>query len=605
MGKLEVAGPSEGAGRIVPGPNPSPEQDVESLDVWGFRDSTFRINTRGHVELTGTRYALSGHELPELLPWVAKTLGVDLDPHDTHPSRYPPSVPTSRAKPELLEELRKLLGDDAVSVEPLLRLRHGHGHTQQEMYAIKYGTLERVPDLVVFPRHEEQVAALVEAAAAHDICLIPYGGGTNVTEALRCPASDERTIVSVDMRRMNRILWIDPENHVARIEAGAVGRDIVAQLESFGFTMGHEPDSIELSTLGGWVATHASGMKKNRYGNIEELVLDVNAVTSRGLLSRSAVAPRESVGADPRRWLLGSEGTLGIITSAAVKLFPLPELQRYGSILFPSFAAGIAFMYELTREGSAPASVRLVDNLQFQFGQALKPRAESWRALRSVAERWYVTRLRGFDPDSMVACTLVFEGNASNVRAEEKSVYQIASRHGGMKAGGENGERGYQLTFGIAYIRDFVMNHHILGESFETSVPWSQVASLCENVKRRLRDEHEHRGLPGKPFVTCRITQVYETGVCVYFYFAYYHKGVDHPSAVYAELERAARDEILRSGGSLSHHHGVGKLRQGFLPEIMSPAALEWTQEMKRAIDPQNIFGCANQQPPAAGRIEP
>ena len=219
-------------------------------------------------------------------------------------------------------------------------------------------------------------------------------------------------------------------------------------------------------------------------------------------------------------------------TSAAVKLFPTPEVQRYGSIVFPSFAAGVAFMYELTREGTPPASVRLVDNLQFQFGQALKPRAAGWRALKSKAERWYVTRLRGFDPDSMVACTLVFEGSADTVRAEEKSVYRIAARHGGMKAGRENGERGYQLTFGIAYIRDFVMNHYILGESFETSVPWSQVASLCDNVKRRLHEEHEQRGLPGKPFVTCRITQVYETGVCVYFYFAYYHKGVEEPSRV-------------------------------------------------------------------------
>ena len=601
----DVGGFGGQAGRIVPRRTISQEQDVESLDVWGFRDSAFRINALGHAELTGARYALSGQQLPELLPWVRRTIGLELDPRDTHPSQYPPAVPPSRAKPELTEELRKLLGLDAVSEEPLLRLRHAHGHTQQEMYAIKYGGLERVPDLVVFPGREEQVLALVELATTHDVCLIPFGGGTNVTEALRCPAHDERTIVSVDMRRMNKILWIDPENHVARIEAGAVGRNIVAQLESFGFTMGHEPDSIELSTLGGWVATHASGMKKNRYGNIEELVLDVNVVTPRGLLSRSSVAPRESVGADPRRWLLGSEGTLGIITSAAVKIFPMPEVQRYGSIVFPSFAAGVAFMFELTREGSPPASVRLVDNLQFQFGQVLKPRTEGWRALRSRAERWFVTRLRGFDPDSMVACTLVFEGHASDVRAQEKSVYRIASRHGGMKAGSENGERGYQLTFGIAYIRDFVMNHYILGESFETSVPWSQVASLCDNVKRRLRDEHEQRGLPGKPFLTCRITQIYETGACVYFYFAYYHKGVDRPSEVYAEMERAARDEILRSGGSLSHHHGVGKLRQEFLPEIMSPAALEWTQELKRAIDPQNIFGCANQQPRGAGGIEP
>ncbi len=180
---------------------------------------------------------------------------------------------------------------------------------------------------------------------------------------------------------------------------------------------------------------------------------------------------------------------------------------------------------------------------------------------------------------------------------------RLARRHGGMGAGAENGRRGYQLTFGIAYIRDFVMRHYILGESFETSVPWSQALSLCDNVKRRIAAEHAARGLPGTPFISCRVTQVYQTGVCVYFYLAFYHKGVEQPSAVFAELERSARDEILHSGGSLSHHHGVGKLRRAFLPRIMSPAALEWAAEVKRAIDPANVFGAGNQLvagPPAA-----
>lgn len=604
MGTLE-ADLNAGAERIVPGAAPARSGDQESLDVWGFRDTAFRVSPRGHVELTGSRYALSGHELPDLLPWVRRIIDVDLDPQDTHPSHYPPDIPEPRLAPELVEELRKCLGDDAISDDPAVRLRHGHGHTQQEMYAIKYGELERVPDVVVFPEHEGQVAELARVAVRHDACLVPYGGGTNVTEALLCPADDLRSIVSVDMQRMNRIRWIDAENRMACIEAGAVGRHIAEQLAEYGFTMGHEPDSVELSTLGGWIATHASGMKKNRYGNIEDLVLDVTAVTGRGVLARASVAPRESIGADARRWLLGSEGNFGIVTSAVVKLFPLPEVQRYGSIIFRSFADGVAFLYELAQSGALPASVRLMDNLQFQFGQALKPRAVGWRAQKSRLERLYVTRVRRFDPDAMVACTLVFEGSASEVRAEESAVYRIAARHGGMKAGSENGERGYQLTFGIAYIRDFVMNHYILGESFETSVPWSRVAALCDNVKRRLRDEHAKRGLPGSPFITCRITQLYETGVCVYFYFAYYHKGVDRPSEVYAEMERAARDEILRSGGSLSHHHGIGKLRQGFLPQILSPAALEWSRELKRSVDPHNVFGCANQQPPLERRGEP
>ncbi len=581
--------------RIVPGDPPRREQDVESLDVWGFRDTGFRVLPNGSVILTGDRYPLCGAELPDLLPWTEGILGVHLDPTDTHESSYPPQIPEPRSNAGFLDEVRKVLQEDAICSEPAVRLRHGHGHTQDEMYEIKYGALERVPDLVLYPSRAQHVQALVEAAARHDVCLIPYGGGTNVTEALRCPAGEERMIASVDLSRLNRILWIDPTNRMACIEAGAVGRHIAEQLAEHGFTMGHEPDSIEFSTLGGWIATHASGMKKNRYGNIEDLVLDVTVATPKGELSRPAVAPRESVGSDVRRWIFGSEGNLGIVTQAIVKIFPLPEVQRYDAILFPSFEQGVAFMYELTREGAVPASVRLVDNLQFQLSQTLKPRRQGWKALLHRLEKLYVTRLRGFEADRMVACTLVFEGSAEEVRAQESAAQRIAKRHGGMRAGAENGKRGYQLTYGIAYIRDFVMKHHVLAESFETSVPWDRALELCQKVKQRIHREYAERGLPGGPFVTCRVTQVYDTGVCVYFYFAFYHKGVEEPNRVYAELERCARDEILRCDGSLSHHHGIGKLRQGFLPRIFSPTAREWTAELKRSVDPGNVFGGSNQ----------
>jgi alkyldihydroxyacetonephosphate synthase len=448
---------------------------------------------------------------------------------------------------------------------------------------------------VVWPASEEQVEVLVRAAQQHGVCLIPYGGGTNVTDALRCPEDEERVIACVDMARMNRVLWIDPVNQMACIQAGAVGRQIQTELAAHGFSLGHEPDSVEFSTLGGWIATFASGMKKNRYGNIEDLVLDLRAVTAQGTLGRTAVAPRESTGVDARRVLFGSEGSFGIVTSAVVKIFPLPELQKYGSILFQDFQDGVGFLDALERAGGKPASVRLVDNLQFQFSHALKPAAAGLRALRSRLERLYVTRLRGFDPGRMVACTLVFEGSREEVRAQEARTYALARQHGGLAAGAENGKRGYQLTFAIAYIRDFMMGQWILAESFETSVPWSRVLGLCHNVKQRLWQEHAKRNLPGKPFVTCRVTQLYETGVCVYFYFGYYYKGVQHPTRVYAEMEAAAREEVLRCGGSLSHHHGVGKLRQRFLPEIQSPASLESVRAAKRALDPGNVFGCGNQ----------
>ncbi len=585
-----------GSERIYPEPFRADPADQESLDVWGFRDTAFRARPDGVVELTGHRYALCGQELADLLPWVQQTIHPDVSPHDLNPSQYPPHIQPPREHPAFREEISRFLKEDQHSDDAELRLRHGHGHTQQEMYAIKYGSLPRVPDLIVYPHEEDQVAALVKAALRHEVCLIPYGGGTNVTDALRCPEQEERTIVSVDMSRMNRIRWIDPTNRMACIEAGAVGRHIAEQLAQYGFTIGHEPDSIEFSTLGGWVATHASGMKKNRYGNIEDLVLDVTVVTPRGILERSEVAPRESLGiGDARRWVYGSEGAFGIVTKAVVKIFPLPEQQVYGSIVFPDFEKGVDFLYELEREATPPASVRLVDNLQFQLSQMLKERRTGLRKLKSQLEKLFVTRIKGFDPQRMTACTLVFEGTRDEVDAQQRSVYRIAARHGGLKGGAENGERGYQLTFGIAYIRDWIMNHFLIGESFETSVPWSQVLGLCENVKRRIRDECASREIPGTPFVTCRVTQLYETGVCVYFYFAFYFKGIENPSEVYGEIEHAARDEVLRSGGSLSHHHGVGKIRRGFLPRILSPGMLAWGRQIKLGVDPTNVFGAGNQ----------
>jgi len=294
--------------------------------------------------------------------------------------------------------------------------------------------------------------------------------------------------------------------------------------------------------------------------------------------------------------MLGSEGCLGIVTSAIVKVFPLPEVQAYGSIVFPDFESGTKFLYQLQRAGNLPASVRLVDNMQFQLSQMLKPRAGGAKKLKRAVEKFFVTRVKGFDVHRMSACTLVYEGSRAEVRLQQKQTRAIARKYGGLDGGSENGKRGYALTFGIAYLRDWILNHYLIAESFETSVPWSRVSELCEGVKQRLRDEHLKRGLPGKPYITCRITQLYEAGAAVYFYFAFYFKGVPgDPSKLYAEIEHAARDEVLRRGGSLSHHHGIGKIRQGFVPRIASAGTRAFALRVKEAVDPSNVFAAENQ----------
>jgi alkyldihydroxyacetonephosphate synthase len=272
---------------------------------------------------------------------------------------------------------------------------------------------------------------------------------------------------------------------------------------------------------------------------------------------------------------------------------PLPEVAKHGSVIFREFETGVAFLRDVQRAGAAP---RASGSWTTCSSSSARRSSRANRACPAEEPAREVLRhaREALRVDRMVACTLLFEGTRAEVAAQERAVLPDRRAHGGLKGGAENGRRGYALTFAIAYIRDFMMDHHVLAESFETAVPWSQCVSLIQNVKQRLWQEHAKRGLPGRPFVSARVTQLYETGVCVYFYFAFYARGVAHASEVYAEVERAAREEILRSGGSLSHHHGVGKLRQRFLPAVLSPTALDWREGLKRAVDPDNLFGCAN-----------
>jgi len=570
------------------------ENDIESDFNWGFTDTAFEAQKNNSVILTGNRYPLSGQELPNLLPWMSEKLDMKLTYDDKNEPNYIPKIPERIINQEFELELKKIF-ENKFSIDGMIRLRRGHGHTQEEMYNVKYGIYHRIPDIVFFPKDEDDILSLINLCLKYDVVLIPYGGGTNVTQALLCPENEKRCIVSVDMKNMSKIKWIDTENRIACIEAGAAGRNILSQLKTYGFTLGHEPDSVEFSTMGGWIATNASGMKKNKYGNIEDTVLDITVITLDGKLERKQICPRESIGIEPKKWLLGSEGLLGIITSVTVKIFPLPEVQEYDSILFEDFETGVSFMKELGQSKVWPASVRLVDNTQFQFGMALKPANKGVKILKSKLEKAFVTKVKGFDPDRMVACTIVYEGSYEETEFQKNFVDDMAKRYGGMKAGSENGERGYQLTFGIAYIRDFAMQHWLLAESFETSVQWSELTSLVNNVTKRINEEHKNRNLPGKPFISARVSQVYETGATVYFYFAFYYKGVENPTHVYHEIEDAARQEILKSGGSLSHHHGIGKIRKKFLPETSTETALNWKKKMKEALDPNNNFGCDNQ----------
>lgn len=282
-----------------------------------------------------------------------------------------------------------------------------------------------------------------------------------------------------------------------------------------------------------------------------------------------------------------------MITEVIIKVRPLPQCKKYGSIAFPNFESGLQSMREVAKQRCQPASIRLMDNEQFQFGQTLRSVPGYFGLFLEGLKKMYITKIKGFDVNQMCVTTLVFEGDAKDVESQEKRIYDIAEKYGGIPAGETNGERGYMLTFVIAYIRDLALDYDIVAESFETSVAWDRTLSLCQNVKHRLKKECEAAGI-NRYLISCRVTQTYDVGSCVYFYFAFKWNGVGNPLTTYEHLEQLARDEILASGGSLSHHHGIGKLRSRWFPSQVSKLGVELYQATKRQLDPKNIFANGN-----------
>ena len=565
------------------------------LHRWGFKDSGFELTGEKTVTFSGDRYEVSGTVMPDFIPYIESVLGIDFDKKDQISPVDKKPIQPSKLSPEFFDHLKSSFDADRYTVDDMERLIHSHGQeTFKDVYKVLYNSIERTVDLVFYPESEDEVKAMVEIAVKFNICLIPYGGGTNVTRALTIPENEERSVVSVDMRRMSKIEWINKEDRRICVQSGITGGELIELLKEEGFTIGHEPDSVELSTVGGWIATNASGMKKNRYGNIEDIVENVNMVSPKGTISQINPISRGSIGFKPQNVLFGSEGNIGIITKAVLKIHQIPKQQKYNSVLFKNWSEGVSFMKALSKTNYIPASVRLVDNIQFRFGQALKPRTEGLKNLKSKIEKFFVVNIKGFDPDKMCALTIVMEGTSEEVAYQQKNVNKLAKTHKGIIGGPGNGKRGYMLTYAIAYVRDFAAKYQIMGETMETTVPWSKIQDVIDATSEKIVHLHKEHNLPGKPYISYRIPQIYHTGVCIYFMLGMSVKGVKSPEEKFSKIEHSLRGTIIKHGGSISHHHGVGKLRKDFIPDMLSKTSIQLIKEMKQSHDPSNVFGSSN-----------
>jgi alkyldihydroxyacetonephosphate synthase len=571
------------------------QDNKKSEHGWGFQDTRFIVHPDRSVELTGGRYEICGFRMPDFIPFVENTLGVKVDPNDLHERNPPSPVAAPRRNTAFMDALQAALPDARTSEEPAERLVHSHGQaTGDEVYRVLYQQLPRAVDLVFYCCDELEAQTLVRLAHEHDVCLIPYGGGTNVSGCLQLPENETRMVVAVNTQGLNKVLWVNKENRQVCVEAGITGRDLELALAAQGLTTGHEPDSVEFSTLGGWISTNASGMKKNRYGNIEDIVESVSLVTPTGQLETLHPFPRQSAGVQVRPMLFGSEGNFGLITKAVMRVRPLPEERAYQSVLFPDPERGVAFMYELSNSSYVPASIRLVDNNQFRFGLALKPAAGVGGRIKSQLQKLFIQNIKRIDISRMAVATIVMEGTAREVEVQQTLLSELAAKHQGFMAGAHNGKRGYNLTFAIAYIRDFLTKLHVLGETFETTLPWDKIHSVNRAIIAETERIHKDFGLPGRPFISYRITQLYPTGVCVYYTYGIYTRGVANPGQVAIDADHRLRAAVVEHGGAVSHHHGVGKFRHDLLKKVLPAQNADLVMALKNTLDPKNVFGVQN-----------
>lgn len=584
-----------------------------ALDRWGFKDTKFVaqwVDGRPAVQITSKRYdAIGQRPMFKLWSFFERELGMKLNVRGTMPEQPLPVLePSSKG---LAEKLASALPEDRIHTDDESRLRAGTGHGLADIWRLRIGEVLRMPDAVVRPQTEEEVLALLQVAAGPEgFAVIPVGGRTNVTSATVCPPKevDPRPFVALDMRGLSHVLWVNKADGVACIQAGITGVALKEELQRQGVNMGMEPDSMEFSTLGGWIATRASGMKRSRYGNIEDMVIEVRVVTPAGILwqhhastgnerglAKTAIG-RASTNLGLPGMVLGSEGCLGIFTAAIVRIQPLPEVVEYDSVVFAKWDAGAAWMQQVAKLPAAlrPASCRLMDSKQLRLARAIREDPSKGQLRSSLQSA--VLQLRGVDLESAAAATLVFEGSRDEVTIQKRALQRLVRPAGGIWGGASSGEAGYAMTFAIAYLRDFGLDHQILSESLETFAPWSSIGNVWPAVVSAVEAEHRELRLPGQPFMSCRMTQLYDEGGVLYMYIAVSTIGLSPKSALEAfnRLEHVARNAVLKEGGCLSHHHGVGKHRAAMLPDTQSSALSLAMRGLKSAIDPENVLGARN-----------
>eukprot|EP01063_Lacrimia_lanifica_P004619 TRINITY_DN1260_c1_g1_i1.p2 TRINITY_DN1260_c1_g1~~TRINITY_DN1260_c1_g1_i1.p2 ORF type:complete len:625 (+),score=269.25 TRINITY_DN1260_c1_g1_i1:63-1937(+) len=542
----------------------------------------------------------SGKPVPGLIPFITNELHGS--PDAPAPLKKTPSL-------TLPEALRKLpapivnkafvaecgLRSDQVVYDGEARLGHTTGKNYRDLWRMRNGLFQRPPDAVLLPQSHDEVVLIVEAAHKHNVVLIPFGGGTNVVGAVEPdPAETTRMVVSLDMRRMNKLLWVERDSQMACFEAGVLGPDLEEQLSRYGFMLGHDPDSHIHSTLGGWIATRSSGAMSNRYGEMEEMCVSLTVVTPQGVIT-TPTAPR-AVGVNLKEVLLGSEGVYGIITHAVVKVQRVPETKVYEGWLIPSFEEGAECFRQATINDIHPTTFRLYDDDETRLSFAMKYPASFMQGLVSKGIKQYASRWKGINLDKVCLSIIGYEGTKEDVAHSRKRLHRHLGKHNCIYIGQGAGRNWQEKKYDLPYIRDFTLDNGLWSDVLETCTDYSRMLPLWRDVKQAVREEWKKVGKRG--WIGCHLAHQYKTGVCLYFTFAAEQIDENDIGDRFLHLKQAATEAILKNRGALTHHHGIGFEHVPWMEKAHGKLGVHIMQVIKQAVDPKGICNPGKLLPP-------
>lgn len=546
--------------------NPPEQAGPHAMKWWGWGDPN-------------VRFPLA--DRPGFQDYLRENLTIeDFDQSwDPNPSQF--QLPPSRLDPGTIAELQEHLGVAAISVDDMERIRHSFGRSYIDMLNVRRYQLPAVTDAVVFPETEDHLLETLQWADSHELAVVPYGGGTSVVGGVTPLMGEKRAVVTVNLRKMTRVVNIDRLAQTVSVEAGVLGPHLESQLADYGFTLGHFPQSFEYSTVGGWVAARSSGQNSVRYGGIEKLVVGLRVVTAKGIAAVN-LQPRHAMGPDLRELFIGSEGCLGVISQVTFRVSPLPALKSYRLLMFDAFDSATNAARQMVQEGLPVAMIRVSDEAETEVFLRM---ALGKKGVRNYFAKKIVNKIlswKKIPAQSQSAMLVGFEGTRREVGQGWSRLWKLLKNYKYASLGRGPGRHWLKDRFFLPYLRDELLSQKILIETFETAGTWTNYLPLYKAIQDCVK-----HSLPERHVLLCHLSHIYSNGASLYFTVIGNQReagAVRQWEEVKKNLNLAIRD----AGGVISHHHGIGTDHRDFTGR--SPVERDLLAGIKMNVDPKGIF---------------